>query len=201
MSYRGITWKMQITADGNVSVPDLATSLTRFSAAVQLLPTSPGVPEIGGTKLIFDIPGREQFPNIDHHFQQKTTWRYRLHGNGAYIFEVARYDKFALSRKHPSREPLSTQWGFSLWCVGWDEKLSGNATLRIGEHATWTPSLEEFFPENYHSESTGLAAGFTDYIKILERIVQVLGKAMKATTPEMNGNGVRKADEEEDLLI
>jgi len=192
---------MQITADMNVNEPDLATSLTRFSAAVQLLPPSPGVLDIGGTELIFDIPGRENFPNIDHHFQQKTAWRYRLHGNGAYVFEVARYDKFAPSRKHASREPSSTQWGFSLWCVGWDEKLSENAALKIGEHAIWTPSLEEFFPENYRSQSTGPHPGFTDYVKILERIVEVLGKAMRASVPEVNGNSVPKVDQEEDLLI
>ncbi|MCJ1243698.1 hypothetical protein MMC30_000895 [Trapelia coarctata] len=193
---KGITWKMQIAADGNIKDSELPISLTKFDAAVQLLAPSSSALEIGGTELMFEIPGREQFPNMDYDFQQKTAWRYRLQANGAYVFEIARYDKFALGRtpKQTGREPVFTQWGFSLWCVGWDEKLSENAALKIGEHANWTPSLEEFLPTSYQSQSTGPNAGFSDYLKMLQRIVEVLGKAITMSAPEADHNGLLKAD-------
>lgn len=202
MGYRAITWKIQIVTDVNVKESDLATNFLSFEAAVQLLAPSKNPPAIGGTELMFEIPRPEQFPNMNPHFQQKTAWRYRLHGNGAYVFEIARYDKFDFGHEAPKqtrREPVTTQWGFSLWCVNWDENLAQNAALKIGEHTTWTPSLEEFLPRNIHSESTGPNPGFADYLKILERIVEVLGKAMKTDKLDV-GNGVPKAEQEEDLL-
>ena len=201
---RGITWKMQIAADGNIKELELPPILTKFDAAVHLVAPSPSALEIGGTELMFEIPGRGDFPNIDYYFQQKTAWRYRLQVNGAYVFEIARYDTFALGRTapgHPRREPLNTQWGFSLWCVAWDEKLSENAALKIGEHATWTPSLNGFFARSYSSKSTGSNPGFSDYSKMLERIVVVLGKAITPSPPEADHNGLPEADQEEDLLL
>jgi len=189
---------MQLAADGTIKESELPISLTKFDAAVHLLAPSSSALEIGGTELMFAIPRQDEIPNMNFHFQQKTAWRYRLQVNGAYVFEIARYDTFALGRTapgHPRREPLNTQWGFSLWCVAWDEKLSENAALKIGGHASWTPSLGEFFPTSYGSKSTGPNPGFSDYLKMLERIVQVLGEPISINTPEANHNRLVDIDD------
>ena len=66
-------------------------------------------------------------------FEQKTSYKYRLVHNNAYVFEIARYDVYG----DPKDEniPVHTSWTASLYNREWDSTLAGNSELDIGSVA------------------------------------------------------------------
>ena len=169
---------MHVTANRNFDATKVTSHLKTFANSVHLVPPTQDTDIVdGSTELMFEF-SRDGNESNDHFFRQKTAWHYRIKGNGSYIFEIARYDRFNLGSNPRGREPCEpAQWGFSLWCVTWDEKLGENASLKLGEHATWQPSLDTFFPR-ISSTSSGPHAGFRDYLKIMQAIVDRLDDSL-----------------------
>ncbi|MCJ1475589.1 hypothetical protein MMC13_004252 [Lambiella insularis] len=173
-----LAWQMQVSADNRVEESIIAPEVLRFSAAVESLVLKKSDLSNMSTSLMFKLPEKTQFPKVNTYFQQRTTWQYRLKANSAYIFEVARYDKFDTDVLKTVKTPIFTQWGFYLWCTSWDEKLVQNSTLKLGDKAQWGHSVDEFFPRNRHSSSTGQNPGFDDYLHNLGAIVDFLSESL-----------------------
>ena len=174
-------WETQITASNKIDEGDVDTGVRMFAAAVTALRSSKEARPQGFTELMFGIPRKVDFPRVHHYFQQKTAWRYRLAANTAYVFEITRYDRFALDDKKPtktSRKPITTQWGFSLWCVVWNEKLIANMNYRSGFDVPWKPTVENFFPPNRRSTSTERSSGFDDYLHNMQAVVDFLSETL-----------------------
>ena len=169
---------MHVTANRVFDATKITSRLQTFANSVDLIPPTRDTQMANGsTELMFKF-SRDSSESNDHFFRQKTAWRYRLRGNGPYVFEIARYDRFNLRSMPWGREPCEpAQWGFSLWCDTWDESFGENVGLELGEHATWRPTLDTFFPQ-ISSTSSGNHPGFSDYLKILQAIVHTLGQSL-----------------------
>ena len=178
---RKMGWKTQISANNKVDEAKLDIDVCRFATAITALNCSNTPQPKGYAELMFGVPTKADFPRIQYYFQQKTTWRYRLAANTAYIFEITRYDKFGLVNDRPvrtSRKPITTQWGFSLWCVAWKEELISNMNCKPGFEVSWKPAAESFFPRNRKSTSMGPYSGFEDYLHNLQAVVDFLSEIM-----------------------
>ncbi|MCJ1439381.1 hypothetical protein MMC27_008773 [Xylographa pallens] len=178
---RKMGWKTQISANNKVDEAKLDTDVCRFATAITALSCSNTPQPKGHAELMFGVPRKAKFPRIQYYFQQKTTWRYRLAANTAYIFEITRYDKFSLAddwSARTSRKPITTQWGFSLWCVAWKEKLISNMNCKSGFEVSWIPTAESFFPRNRKSTSMGPHSGFEDYLHNLQAVVDFLSETL-----------------------
>ncbi|MCJ1395185.1 hypothetical protein MMC18_008066 [Xylographa bjoerkii] len=183
---RKMGWKTQISANNKIDQAKVDIDICRFATAITALATLNTTQPKGYTELMFSVPRKADFPNVRHYFQQKTTWRYRLAANTAYIFEITRYDKFDHADKSAStsRMPIATQWGFSLWCVVWKEKLVSNMNCKPGFEVAWKPTVENFFPQNRKSSSTGPYSGFDDYLGNLQAVVDFLSEALSTEHEE-----------------
>ncbi|MCJ1380503.1 hypothetical protein MMC17_003610 [Xylographa soralifera] len=178
---RKMGWKTQISANNKVDEAKLDIDVCRFATAITALGCSNTPQPKGHAELMFGVPRRADFPRIQYYFQQKTTWQYRLAANTAYIFEITRYDKFSLADDRSVRtfrKPMRTQWGFSLWCVAWKEKLVSNMNCKPGFEVSWKPMAESFFPRNRKSTSMGLHSGFDDYLHNLQAVVDFLSETL-----------------------
>ena len=189
---RSITWGLNVTADYVVDQSKMNIDRMEFAKAVQLLTPSGHASQKGAAELMFNF-SREGV----QHFQQKTAWRYRLKANGGYVLEIARYDTFDLKGKYGmlkpnERKPKTTHWGGSFWNEIWDEKLSTNSSLQIGEKAQWDPSLDSFFPKNFRNQSTTPEVGFDDFVRNVQSVVNILNEPA-ANEAQSNGspNGFR----------
>lgn len=167
---------MQISAENHIEEARIEPDVLRFSAAVGGMRSKSSSLSNRGESLIFDVPKKARFPKMKTYFQQRTTWQYRLKANSAYIFEVARYDKFDTETSSTINTSASTLWGFTLWCTSWDEKFVENVTLKLGDRAEWKPSVDEFFPRNRGSSYTGQYSGFDDYLNNLRATVDFLSE-------------------------
>ena len=52
--------------------------------------------------------------------------------------------------------------------------MAKNSKLELGEMAGWNPTLDTFFPQDPRSKTAGLNAGFTDFLKHMKTIAQLL---------------------------
>lgn len=137
-----------------------------FANSIQFrYPTPSPKIELTGHKLFFGAP---TFP-VDS-FEQKTALRYRLKNHSAWLFEISRYDTYAVDALLPS----NTQWGATFWNSDWDSTLAENANLSIGQAATWDPKLSTFFEAGHTSASMALDAGFWEFMQNLQFILDVL---------------------------
>ncbi|MCJ1405380.1 hypothetical protein MMC11_008608 [Xylographa trunciseda] len=178
---RELGWKTQISANNKIDEGKVDIEVCRFAAAITALRSSNTTRPKGHAELMFGVPRKADFPEVRHYFQQKTTWRYRLVANTAYVFEITRYDKFHFAENisaSTSREPITTQWGFSLWCVAWKEKLVSNMNCKPGFEVSWKPTIGNFFPPNRRSTSTGPHSGFDDYLHNLQAVVDFLSATL-----------------------
>ncbi len=140
--------------------------MTYFADSVQFrCPTPNPKIELTGHRLFFEV---QSFP-IES-FEQKTALRYRLKNHSSWLFEISRYDSYAVNEPLPS----STQWGATFWNSKWDAVLAENANLSIGQAAAWDPKLSTFFEAGYGSAGMPLDAGFCEFIQNLRFILEVL---------------------------
>ena len=137
--------------------------MTSFADSIEFRHKSKA--EVTGHKLFHCAP---TFP-IDS-FEQKTALRYRLKNNPVWIFEIARYDTYAVS----ATLPKSTQWGATFWNGDWDTTLAEHSSLNIGQAATWDPQLSTFFKPGYGSASTEEDAGLWEFLRNLQAVLGVL---------------------------
>jgi len=90
---------------------------------------------------------------------QKTKYRYHM-PRFNYVFELTRYEHLpvhVVSTNYPDGVPISyrgldtpfdTRWGCSLSHGRWDEYLSQQAVVGLGQRGNWEPDIEKFFPSS-----------------------------------------------------
>lgn len=167
---------MALNAGYNIDYSKIRPEHHEFCDKVTVMQPSGLVDNEGGTELMFNFPAMK-----DMTFSQKTAWRYRMKANHKYTFEMARYDFFDVKRDISTvgnRVPRQSKWGASVWREDWDELFSQNASLRIGEHATWDPALNAFFPKSIGTRSDDADIGFSQYLDMVQSIVDLLSPTL-----------------------
>lgn len=109
-------------------------------------------------------------------FRQRTTWRYRLGTDMAYVVEIVRYDGYNRDKSVLDRRPRETRWDVSLYHELWEEKFAANISIKPGEKTYWDADIETFFPtENPDAKKeTGTPAGFVLVIKWIRDFLDCL---------------------------
>jgi len=129
----------------------------------------------GISELMFDVAG---VGSSD--FRQRTVWRYRLKVNDDYVFELTRYDKFAMAKPGAaqSRIPIETQWDASIYHTSWDSVFGENDLLRPGTTAKWDPALETFFPTDAGDFEQRHSSGLHKLTDAVRGITKCMNEAM-----------------------
>ncbi|KAE8376290.1 hypothetical protein BDV26DRAFT_282750 [Aspergillus bertholletiae] len=130
-------------------------------------------------------------------FVEKTSIRYRLKGT-QYILEIARYDEYSRLKRDAfqGRAPApalltgeicdvpSTSWGASIFNSNWDNLMGEQANLQVGHAARHSPELDTFFPSKIMSNPDGNAAGFWEFVGLVQRVAEILGPAQTQSNSE-----------------
>lgn len=77
--------------------------------------------------------------------RQKRAWRFVLADSG-YIVEVAVMQAFVFIKGQSDPKPFPQRWGVQVWHPRWNQSLSSNAGLAIGEKADWPADEAFLFP-------------------------------------------------------
>ena len=139
---------------------------------------------------------------------QKTKYRYYMPRSN-YVFELTRYEHLpvhVVSTIYPDGVPVSyrgldtpfdTRWGCSLSHDRWDEYLSQQAVVGLGQRGNWEPDIEKFFPSSpvppAHSSSGGTVGeegvrvpndynddGFAEFLGTIREAVRVVKAAQES---------------------
>lgn len=126
---------------------------------------------------------------------QKTKFRYWM-GNTDYVFEITKYENLPIhevSSLYPDSVPISykgletpfdTRWGCGLWNSGWDEKLSKQASAKIGTRGNWEPDVDKFFLPTAAGKLNACGGvwgddGVAEFVGRIEEAVELVKRAQE----------------------
>ncbi|KAL9101487.1 MAG: hypothetical protein Q9163_003258 [Psora crenata] len=145
----GCSWRLKISNEHTLDQSRIDPKMIAFAESVRLKARDKSSLGLSGEKRFEWVQSDRPGSLKPSEFEQKTSYRYRLASDSAWMFEIARYDCYG---PHDDA-PVTTNWGASMWNTDWDAVLTQNSVLKIGEQADWEPLLSTFFscrdePEN-----------------------------------------------------
>lgn len=105
----------------------------------------------------------------------KTAFRYKLQ-NSAYRFELAMHQTLQMGSNADRKADVvpAVRWGASLYNQEWDEILSQQSSLDVGECGTWPARLNTFFSSKGASVDSKVDTGFQDFVSRLETVSKLV---------------------------
>lgn len=177
MSHSGLSYSLRISSAQEFEESRVPKHLDLFANDVSVCR------DPGHDGLAFGWPGRTEGRNIVNisAVRQKLAWRFALKSNNDYVIEVSALQVFVFNRGQSQPVAYETRWGVQVWHPLWDQHLSSNADLGIGQKADWFadesylfPAVEETTPENPLFVA---GSGFSNLIDVLATVEAIaLGK-------------------------
>ncbi|MCJ1314349.1 hypothetical protein MMC25_008030 [Agyrium rufum] len=160
------SWRLQLTKGEILDPRSLDPSLITFSDRIRCVGLQRDITS-GKSKCVFNF---HLTPQGFISFKQKTAYRFRMKANPAFIFEVARYDRYS----RDTNQIQGTDWGATLYLQDWNECFSANETMARGEKAPWEPTIARFFPLSFRNAGNDAQAGIEEHLVLVNTIVDYL---------------------------
>ncbi|KAF2765060.1 hypothetical protein EJ03DRAFT_220848 [Teratosphaeria nubilosa] len=183
----GQAWQIDISASDPVDATRLPKSLSKFAAAVKILPA------VARSQAV-DCPfvSYNPFTSLKS-IQQRVSYRYVISGTD-YNLELSRFqDKTFASSASTTKsvEPTlyEARWAINVFGTCWESNFAQNEVLKIGESTAWEHGGLTWFPRDVGSETGGLdvgedgGGGWELLLGKLERIEDIV-KDVKASLGE-----------------
>lgn len=175
-------WKIEVITQQQC-YRSIRQELLEQARNIKLMPATKNSVHSSSTELMFDIASCD-IRLTD--FYQRTTWRFRIKTNSAYVFEVARLDRFesvvardTLSTQQQVRtsyrQPVGTEWEACIFRSEWEELFAENLVLKTGQCASWKPFLDTFFPPD---QGKRVSAGFDEFVDIVQTVATGLSEVV-----------------------
>ncbi|KAL9124773.1 MAG: hypothetical protein Q9217_005926 [Psora testacea] len=182
----GCSWKLNISNEHILDQSRIDPKMTAFAESVKLKTGDRSCLGLTGQRQLELVQTNSPGSLKSSEFEQKTSYRYRLVPNSAWMFEIARYDCYGA---HDDM-PVTTNWGASMWNTDWDTVLTKNSGLTIGEVADWHPSLSTFFTSEGTS-SIDPEAGVSEFLQTVQMVNDFLDEIKKTEKAKEEPPGLR----------
>ncbi|SMQ46373.1 unnamed protein product [Zymoseptoria tritici ST99CH_3D7] len=164
----GSAWSFDLSTEKPVSEDKLPQSLVRFAKSAH----------ISRDALKRQDPMRPFVVYTPHSamrwMRERTDYRYGIIGTD-YTLELSKYQVKDLTpgQEHRLFEP---RWSLDVYRTAWDTNLAHNQNLRIGETASWTSDMKEWFPRDIggpDADAEEDAAGVDGFIQLMKKLERV----------------------------
>ena len=176
----GMAWQFDVNAAQAVDKSRLSESYVEFEHSIKV--NNEAVRKRSAEKLfVFYRPSGVRVKSI----QQNVSYRYYL-SQTDYNLELTRFQnrvfppRTAETMSFSSTAPtvFEPRWSLSVYRTEWDQTLSENEHLPIGQKANWADDVDTWFPEDAGSEDAqrnGL--GFAQLMTKLKKVAKLMREA------------------------